>query len=262
MGNVLLSNDGAGGFTEIVGPDGSIARGAWTTYGVVLADFTDTGRLDVVFGNTGSTNQIFRFTACLDDKTARSSGYGCVSCPQPWSHRDGARDRCVECPAHQALDFSGTCSTCPPGFARELGQESVCGKCPLGSAQTGGEATDCNPCDAGWYSPFEGSILCFPCATGSYSQSTGTPYCTSCEAGKFSSEIGQSGCSLCPIGGFCATAGAASVSMTFEQCPAGTFNPSPGATSNASCIGCPVGKASPIPGSSSETVCTACLPGS
>jgi hypothetical protein len=50
--------------------------------------------------------------------------------------------------------------------------------------------------------------------------------------------------------------------MTFEQCPAGTFNPSPGATSNASCIGCPVGKASPIPGSSSETVCTACLPGS
>ena len=50
--------------------------------------------------------------------------------------------------------------------------------------------------------------------------------------------------------------------QTFEQCPAGTYNPTTGASSNASCRSCAAGTANPVPGSSSATVCVACLPGS
>ena len=38
-----------------------------------------------------------------------------------------------------------------------------------------------------------------------------------------------------PVGGFCASVGAASASMTFEQCPTGSYNPDTGASSSASC---------------------------
>lgn len=64
------------------------------------------------------------------------------------------------------------------------------------------------------------------------------------------------------VGGYCASEGAASVSMTFTPCAAGTYNPSTGASDNSSCLACPAGTANPIPGSSNVSVCLDCLPGS
>ena len=48
---------------------------------------------------------------------------------------------------------------------------------------------------------------------------------------------------------------------SFEQCPAGSYNPTLGASSNASCIGCAAGKANPVPGSVQASTCLDCLPG-
>ena len=91
----------------------------------------------------------------------------------------------------------------------------------------------------------------------------------------------------CAVGGYCASVGAASASMTFEECPgahasctlhsrtplvpypqsapsaraAGTYNPEEGASSNSSCLRCEPGKANPVPGSSDASACVNCSPG-
>lgn len=86
--------------------------------------------------------------------------------------------------------------------------------------------------------------------------------CIRCPAGKLSEGLRATACADCPTGGFCGATGAASMRQTFEGCPAGFFNPTRGAFSNASCVPCGVGTASSIPGSSSPAVCVQCLPGS
>lgn len=82
-----------------------------------------------------------------------------------------------------------------------------------------------------------------------------------CPAGSFGTTLRATHCRECPAGGFCAAVGAASASMAFTQCPAGTYNPETGASSNAACIACPVGTANPVPGSVDPAVCLLCLPG-
>ena len=76
--------------------------------------------------------------------------------------------------------------------------------------------------------------------------------CITCPAGKLSDSLNAVACDACPVGGFCGAVAAASVRQTFEACPAGTFNPDRGQSSNASCRACAPGKANPIPGSSAS----------
>ena len=109
-----------------------------------------------------------------------------------------------------------------------------------------------------------GRSSCLPCTPGTYNNDTALvgDGCTACPQGKLSEGLRETECSACPVGGFCGAEAAFSLRQTFEPCPAGFYNPTTGAYSNASCIPCPVGTANPIPGSSNANVCVNCLPGS
>ena len=190
-------------------------------------------------------------------------------------------------------DFTG-CYPCSAGYFGTAPNhtspvcEAACWPghfCPEGS-------TEPRPCPTGTYLPAPGAATnasCIPCTPGSFSaiSGNGNQSCTPCALGTFSSVPRATNCSLCEPGGFCASVGAASASMTFEQCPgaftwytrdhhhismvltphcpclaAGYYNPDSGSSSNASCRACEAGKANPVPGSRDASVCTDCLPGS
>jgi hypothetical protein len=190
---------------------------------------------------------------------ARLPNGGCGTCSD-FAYRHPQSDVCIECPVHTSANAQGTCSDCPAGQERLVGSNQ-CTACQVGKHQPQVGST-CAVCLPGKYAMTTGSIMCFDCAMGSFAAAAGAATCQQCGIGKFSSTPGASLCSSCPVGGFCASVGAASASMTFEQCASGTFNPSLGASNSSSCLRCPVGKASPVPGSSQSTVCADCLPGS
>lgn len=62
----------------------------------------------------------------------------------------------------------------------------------------------------------------------------------------------------CPRGGYCPASGAASVRQVFIPCLEGTYNPSDGASSNASCQLCEPGKSGFSVGAVSAESCIAC----
>ena len=163
---------------------------------------------------------------------------------------------------------TGDCPyTCNDGFfgnSSNLATAECTGPCPPGFVCPAGSITP-TPCPAGSYlDSFLGRSLgnCIRCSPGSFSAINGSAGCTACAAGTLSEVAGASSCNACPVGGFCASDGAASLRQTFEPCAAGTFNPSVGALSNASCVRCAIGKANPIPGSADPEACRDCLAGS
>ena len=91
-----------------------------------------------------------------------------------------------------------------------------------------------------------------------YHEVPGSSTCAACPAGKLSESLNSTVCSNCPSGGYCSAAGAASLRLTFEPCPAGSYNPSVGANGTSSCVACVAGKANPIPGSTDASVCMPC----
>ena len=140
------------------------------------------------------------------------------------------------------------------------------GDCPLGSYCEEGQPP--KPCPHGTYNPVTTATAresCIPCRPGTYNNQQGgnsSSACTACPPGTLSEAVGAASCVACPYGGYCAAEGAATVRQTYTPCQAGSYNPSTGSASNASCLACPPGKANPIPGSSSGDVCLECLPGS
>jgi hypothetical protein len=95
------------------------------------------------------------------------------------------------------------------------------------------------------------------CAPGKYNNEEGlSTDCHPCPVGKFNSLIGAHSCAMCPAGGYCPDVGAASVSMTFVQCPRGTYNSQRGGASAAVCTACPAGTANPHSGSDNSTACS------
>ena len=168
-------------------------------------------------------------------------------------------------------DFVGCVNLCAAGSVGVLSNHTdpTCGgSCPIGHyciAGTGNVSGSPEPCPTGYYMPVIGAAAqasCIPCSPGAHMPTSGASICTPCGIGTYTAVLAAATCDACPVGGFCGQVGAASASQTFEQCPAGTYNPSTGSSSIASCIGCPAGKANPVPGSSSASVCTGCLPGS
>lgn len=164
-------------------------------------------------------------------------------------------------------DFDGCgflCAAGSMGAQRDHVTPTCSGSCPIGHYCPAGTVTP-NACDAGYRMPVVGAASqgsCIPCSPGSRQPSAGEGSCIACDKGKFSANLASTVCNLCPIGGFCGLIGAASASQTFEQCPAGTYNPDLGAVTKSSCRACSPGKANPVPGSSDAAVCLDCLPGS
>jgi hypothetical protein len=256
----VLLNAGDGTFpTSIELPGGSAS-----TNSIAAADVDGDGDLDVLLGNWGSPSRVLPFIRCSQPGTARSRyGNGCVRCPTPSTRRDDDFDVCYECDEHTQLDASGECVACTEGSERFLGA-TRCTRCPAGKrhAATG---TGCIPCSPGEYVNFLGLFdpsTCLPCLPGSYNPTSGASACTPCPPATYSSDLRSVECSACPRGGFCPLAGAAALSLTFSPCPAGTYNPDEGSSTNTSCRSCPAGTANPVPQSTAASACRACLPGS
>ena len=129
----------------------------------------------------------------------------------------------------QAGPFTGNFEGCFPCSAGYFGTASnhtspLCeAPCRPGHFCSEG-STEPRPCPAGTYLPAPGAATiasCIPCAPGSFSaiSGNGDQSCTPCAPGTFSNTTRATTCDLCEPGGFCASVGAASASMTFEQCP-------------------------------------------
>jgi len=268
--DVLLGNEGgpsrvllnAGGGTFPTSID--LPGGSAYTYSIAAADVDGDGDLDVLLGNSGTPSRVLPFIRCSDPGSARSRyGNGCVRCPSPSSRRDDVSDVCYECEEHSQLDATGACVACTEGSERVFGAPR-CTRCPAGKRQAA-TGTACIPCIPGEYVKFQGLFDpegCLPCLPGSFNPTSGATRCTPCAPATYSSNLGASACSACPPGGFCPVAGAAALSLTFLPCPAGTYNPDMGASTNTSCLSCPAGTANPVPQSTAASACKACLPGS
>jgi hypothetical protein len=169
-------------------------------------------------------------------------------CPSgTYNPREGSNssDACLPCEAGRVSAFSGSaqCSPCAAGtFSLS---STTCRGCPLGLASAAGSPA-CSACPAG--TAFVSEAQCSPCTAGNFSVSAANATCTPCAAGLFSA-AGSATCSAeCPAGSY---AGASPYCLA---CPAGTQQPSLGATSVSVCADCAAGFFS-APGSPN---CTAC----
>ena len=142
------------------------------------------------------------------------------------------------------------CRTCPSGaYCNTTHQPGFYSICPGGTFNpvAGASSGDaCLPCAAG---KFTNSTFCRPCA---YSVSHILPTeCSNCSAGTFAPN-NSSTCPACAPASYSA-AGAGSCSSV---CPAGTY-----AGATPACLECPAGTQQPTPGATSASACTACAAG-
>ena len=102
-------------------------------------------------------------------------------------------------------------------------------------------APRCADCEVGKQYDSATGMICFPCLPGQYAASTASASCDACPPGKLNAAVGSGSCEDCPTGGFCGSG-----TVNSEQCPAGTYNPTVGATNSSFCLKCPAGKASSV----------------
>ena len=102
-------------------------------------------------------------------------------------------------------------------------------------------APRCADCEVGKQYDSATGMICFPCLPGQYAASTASASCDACPPGKLNAAVGSGSCEECPTGGFCGSG-----TVNSEQCPAGTYNPTVGATNSSFCLKCPAGKASSV----------------
>ena len=102
-------------------------------------------------------------------------------------------------------------------------------------------ARRCAACEPGKHSDTATGMICLPCLPGQYAESTASASCDACPPGKLNTAVSSSSCQECPTGGFCGSA-----TVNSEQCPAGSYNPTVGATNSSFCLKCEAGKASSV----------------
>ncbi|KAL8273758.1 hypothetical protein Esti_002358 [Eimeria stiedai] len=146
----------------------------------------------------------------------------------------GSKAQCRQCPGGQYCDSATVgraTGPCKAGFYCSEGSTSPWGElCPKGSV-----------CPAGSYAPRR-------CPVGYSTLADGSSECTKCPAGTMC--IGDLP-EPCKEGFYCEGNAAP------QECPAGTYMPFKGATSQQSCLGCPGGYACPKMGTVTPSVCEA-----
>lgn len=230
--------------------------------------------------------------------TLASSGNGycqrtCTGWPSSFS-ADGAGACCA--PGRSAQG-SSSCTSCLAGFFAQIlinasATMTNCTPCPPGSSSSALGATlasTCKTCAPGTFQPDHGSPSCKPCPPGSFSTVVGAVNasvctlcpantagggsslgaCVSCLAGTYSASgwgvccppgqaaiTGGLTCSPCPAGKWGNGAGPC------NDCPSGTYLPSTGGASLASCLACPAGSFSKVIGYEGFVVVPARCPNS
>lgn len=169
---------------------------------------------------------------------------GCRTCEKGFFKAVAGSESCSACPEFSVTLASGSTSLdqciCAQGYFGLGRGASTCQRCPTDrTSQLGStDLTDCQ-CAAGFeVAPNDGS--CKQCALGEYSLPNSS--CTACPPGKFgvsTEAVDERACALCRRGSY-----QNQTAATFcEQCPAGTYSSSEGATSMSSgCTYCPPGK--------------------
>jgi hypothetical protein len=219
-----------------------------------------------------------------------------------------AKSSCQSCAPGSFGSSQGqtSCQPCPPGLFNPVQGQTACRPCPGGSfSSSPGASASCSSCPAGSYCPpgcslpltcppgsecRPNSALPQPCANGTFADAWGKELCTSCPPGSFcpfsnmTSPIqcqagfscpqfgmayqircdpgtfcpaGSSMPQLCPAGSFNPSSGASSCT----PCAPGSFNPKNGSSSPADCGPCPPGSYNPIPGGSLSSACLPCPTG-
>ena len=193
------------------------------------------GDIDLVVGNDAKENELLVYTRCPNGGAQLHAGSACFACT-PFMGREQNPSMCIECVPDvrsQGVITTGESCTIPCVLGqRPLGSD-VCEACTevpgtfydsslperTTTNATTWTATRCVDCENGKYADSTTGAVCLPCLPGQYAASPASTSCSQCPVGKFSSDVSSTACELCAVGGFCASEGAASASMTFEQCP-------------------------------------------
>ncbi|XP_072885876.1 uncharacterized protein [Hemitrygon akajei] len=161
---------------------------------------------------------------------------------------------------YQMQEGQEICESCPAGFFCEFSNGfggNVPELCPMGFVCPPGTALGTeHPCAAGTYGPLPGAANeagCLPCSPGMFCASSGLSnpsglcypgyYCTGSAVTPTPSKhwvnsdnATFSGNDICPMGHFCPEG-----SKYPLPCPAGTYSPTTGLTSEDQCQHCPIG---------------------
>ena len=207
--------------------------------------------------------------------TEFSTQYLCP--PGTYSNSSGLwkESQCTPCPPRMYCSSEGLTKPdglCSPGYYCSLGANTSSptdgltgGTCPLGHYCVAGSTLNETPCPIGTFNNQTGitsKAECQGCTPGSYCPRTGLSEPVGpCAPGHFCltgssviNPINESFGDLCPSGSYCYEG-----TSTPQQCPQGTFLPSPGGYSPLSCIPCSVGVYCESAGQSSNT--SLCSPG-
>jgi hypothetical protein len=245
-----------------------------------LQDYSGCGGCPL--GTYGPVAKLFKCTSCPKGKTTRirssTSLDDCVTpCNKGYVPTSVAGPQCAPCPRGETSNGL-VCRNCDPGKFTPGPGSSECTDCEAGkySSQAGSKkcencpeakstngqtgASSCSQCPMGKVADNPGNSNCYACPKGKYSttypHNTDMNDCKTCPSGKTSYTDGSIGCvSDCSSSG--CLAGQYLLSTTCTACPAGRYNPSPGATTRR-CTECPAGKYTSNTGSTSASVCSPC----
>lgn len=228
-------------------------------------------------GTASSVSALSSFSGCSVCPAGTYSTPGSTSCTecQAGKSAPAGASECVDCPnGYYSLQGSGVCTGCPAGtyapsavisidsclpclagrYSAVVGanSSSSCQRCPAGQT-SGANSTNCTQCPANTYSA-SGDSTCSQCPANSTSPpGSGLSGCT-CLPGfraQYDANVANFMCVLCGRGTW-----SSANSTDCTSCPAGTMQPSLGATNVSSCSRCPTGSSSSA-GASACSVCAA-----
>ncbi len=185
-------------------------------------------------------------TSCTDCDAGDISGEGAIKCTKcdAGTYENGDRTACV---------------TCECGYYCTGGTHKA--ECGLGKWSQAGATTGCTYCGGINYCPFQTTcqedVANCPANTHSAQGSSSIDDCKT-DAGYYWLTASSEEPMICPAGYYCKANGSrTNPGDNKVACPAGTYNPDTGKSSEEACQPCPVGHYCPITGISAAPKCPA-----